>query len=71
MNDNDMENDFKDKTVKCIDCGKDFEFTAKEQKFYKEKNFQEPKRCPACRKARKRNNQGNRRNSDFNSNFFD
>ena len=43
-----------DKTLVCINCGKEFTFTEGEQGFYKEKGFEnEPKRCPDCRKARK------------------
>ncbi|MBQ0108248.1 MAG: zinc-ribbon domain containing protein [Phascolarctobacterium sp.] len=48
-----------DKTLTCADCGQQFVFTASEQEFYEEKGFtNEPKRCPACRRARKqqRNN---------------
>ena len=49
-------NMYEDKTLSCADCGKDFEFTASEQEFYAEKGFSnEPKRCPDCRSARKRN----------------
>ena len=47
---------FEDKTLKCRDCGVDFDFTAREQEFYAEKGFQnEPGRCPTCRSARKQN----------------
>jgi CxxC-x17-CxxC domain-containing protein len=46
--DKDME--FKDKTLKCRDCGKDFVFTAGEQLFFREKQFHNaPKRCKACK----------------------
>ena len=48
-----------DKTIVCVDCGKEFVFTEGEQAFYKEKGFEnEPKRCPDCRRAKKaqRNN---------------
>lgn len=46
--------EFKDKTLKCVDCGKEFTFTAGEQQFYAEKGFtNEPKRCPECRAAKK------------------
>ena len=46
-----------DKTLICIDCGKEFIFTEGEQEFYKEKGFEnEPKRCPDCRRARKQQN---------------
>lgn len=46
--------EFKDKTIKCIDCGEEFTFTAGEQQFYQEKGFtNEPKRCKACRDKKK------------------
>ncbi|WP_055070551.1 zinc-ribbon domain-containing protein [Clostridium massiliamazoniense] len=49
-----------DKNLTCRDCGSEFVFTEGEQQFYKEKGFDnEPTRCPACRKARKQ--QQNRR----------
>jgi len=43
-----------DKTIKCVDCGEEFIFTAGEQEFYREHgltNF--PTRCRGCREARK------------------
>ena len=43
-----------DKTLTCIECRKQFTFTDKEQQFYNERGFQEPKRCASCRAARKR-----------------
>ncbi len=43
-----------DKTLKCIDCGKEFTFTTGEQDFYAQKGFTNaPTRCPSCRAARK------------------
>lgn len=51
-----MENspeEFKDITTTCIDCGKDFVFTAGEQSYFKAKNLRQPKRCFACRQRRK------------------
>ena len=46
--------EFADKVIKCAQCGAEFVHTADAQAFYKEKGFaNEPKRCPACRKARK------------------
>lgn len=45
---------YEDKTLNCRDCGKDFVFTAGEQKFHAEKGFTNvPSRCPDCRAARK------------------
>ena len=42
-----------DKTLTCV-CGEEFIFTAGEQKFYEEKGFTPPKRCPDCRAKKKR-----------------
>ncbi len=43
-----------DKTLVCVDCGKQFTFTAGEQDFYAQKGFTNPpSRCPDCRAARK------------------
>ena len=39
--------------IKCQDCGENFDFTERDQEFYKEKGFLPPKRCHSCRKARK------------------
>ncbi len=45
---------FSDKVINCIECDAEFVHSASSQAFYKEKGFaNEPKRCPACRKARK------------------
>ena len=45
---------YADKAIGCADCGEQFTFTAGEQEFYAQKGFTEPpKRCPACRAARK------------------
>jgi len=42
-----------DKTLSCSDCNMEFEFTEREQAFYAEKGFTEPRRCPSCRASRK------------------
>lgn len=49
-----------DLTIKCADCGRNFEFTVQEQEFFKDKNFTNldgsvrlPKRCRNCRRQRK------------------
>ncbi len=42
-----------DKKIKCIDCHKDFIFTAGEQQFFEEKGFSEPVRCKDFRNKRK------------------
>ena len=51
---------FEDKTLQCLDCGASFTFTAEEQEFFQSKGYlNEPKRCPACRQARKAERYGN------------
>ena len=43
--------EFEDKNISCIDCDKDFIWTAGEQKFYSDKGLQNPpKRCRDCKK---------------------
>ena len=45
---------YTDKTLVCKDCGNEFVFTAGEQEFYAEKDFEnEPKMCKDCRKKKK------------------
>jgi CxxC-x17-CxxC domain-containing protein len=45
--------EFQDKSLKCVDCGKDFIFTAGEQLFFHDKQFHnDPKRCKACKLKR-------------------
>lgn len=49
---------FTDKSLKCLDCNQDFTYTAAEQELHKSLGYQnEPKRCNACREA-KRNRKG-------------
>ncbi|TKJ38564.1 hypothetical protein CEE37_12435 [candidate division LCP-89 bacterium B3_LCP] len=45
--------DFQDANVKCITCGREFIFTAREQEFFASKGFKEPKHCRECRQRRK------------------
>lgn len=45
-----------DKVIKCVDCKNDFVFTKREQEFFAEKQYAEPKRCFKCRQARRQNN---------------
>lgn len=45
--------EFVDRTLKCIDCGADFVFTAGEQLFFHDKQFKnDPKRCKPCKAKR-------------------
>jgi CxxC-x17-CxxC domain-containing protein len=48
-----------DKTLQCSDCGTSFTFTAEEQDFFATKGYtNEPKRCPACRQAKRAQRNG-------------
>jgi len=48
-----------DKTLVCRDCSKEFVFSADEQEFYQSHGLQnEPRRCPECRAARRRERTG-------------
>lgn len=42
-----------DKTLTCSDCSMEFTFTERDQAFFAEKGFTEPRRCPSCRASRK------------------
>ena len=42
-----------DRKIKCQDCGEEFNFSERDQKFYQEKGFEPPKRCKNCRAIRK------------------
>jgi DNA replicative helicase MCM subunit Mcm2 (Cdc46/Mcm family) len=42
-----------DQHLTCADCGHDFVWTAKDQEFFREKGYQQPKRCKDCRQAKK------------------
>jgi CxxC-x17-CxxC domain-containing protein len=42
--------EFQDKRLVCVNCGREFIFTAGEQQFFREKElFNEPKRCRPCK----------------------
>lgn len=43
-----------DKTLTCKDCGNEFVFSAREQRFFAEKGFaNQPQRCRDCRQIRR------------------
>jgi CxxC-x17-CxxC domain-containing protein len=48
-----------DKTLPCILCKNQFTWTAADQEFYRERGLKQPKRCKACREARKALFEGN------------
>ena len=50
--------EYRDRALKCMECGAEFVFTAGEQLFYADKGFKnEPKRCKNC-KAKKSQSPG-------------
>ena len=45
---------YRDETLGCVDCGRQFAFTTGEQEFFAMKGFtNKPSRCPDCRAVRK------------------
>ena len=45
--------EYRDRVLKCSDCGAEFVFTAGEQAFFADKGFKnEPKRCKGCKSKR-------------------
>ncbi len=44
---------YTDKTLNCVDGSTEFTFTGRDQQFYADRQFSEPRRCPACRAAKK------------------
>lgn len=46
-------NRLKDKSLICQDCGREFVFPVKEQKFYGQKGWKDPIRCKVCRREKK------------------
>lgn len=49
-----------DVDITCAECGSAFPFTEREQEYYNERNLSQPKRCKACRDARRANFGGSR-----------
>jgi hypothetical protein len=42
-----------DKQLTCVDCGNQFAFTDRDQAFFAQKAFADPKRCKVCRDIKK------------------
>ena len=50
---------FADKNLQCVECNQSFTFSAGEQEAFAQRAYtNEPKRCPACREARRGQRQG-------------
>ena len=60
--------DFVEKELQCSECGATFAFTVEEQEFFNSRGYtNEPKRCPACREARRSNRYDSGRGGGYNS----
>ena len=44
---------YTDRMLTCAECGSEFTFSADDQEFHARKGYQDPKRCPSCRQARR------------------
>ena len=44
---------YEDRSLTCVECGSEFTFSADDQQFHTERGYQDPKRCPSCRQARR------------------
>lgn len=60
-----MNTDTRNKELTCSDCGETFTFTTREQEFFREKGFSEPKRCKNCRDRRKATKRGGAQRSGY------
>jgi len=65
----DINMNFDDRDITCVSCGNVFTFSAKEQEFFYDKKFEDPKRCPDCRKNDKNKNSGKVPAIEPNKNF--
>jgi CxxC-x17-CxxC domain-containing protein len=62
---------FQDKTIQCSDCSATFTFSAEEQEQFQTRGYtNEPKRCPACRQARKATQNANGGVSSYSSGSY-
>jgi CxxC-x17-CxxC domain-containing protein len=44
---------YSDRSLTCVQCGNEFNFTADDQEFHANRGYQDPKRCPSCRAERR------------------
>lgn len=49
----DMEERYKDETIRCVVCDFDFIWTAGEQQYWEQHQLSRPKRCTVCRRLRR------------------
>ncbi len=44
---------YEDRTLTCAECNSEFAFSADDQEFHAGRGYEDPKRCPSCRQARR------------------
>jgi len=44
---------YDDRDLTCVECNSEFVFSADDQDFHAQRGYQDPKRCPSCRQARR------------------
>jgi CxxC-x17-CxxC domain-containing protein len=44
---------YEDRNLTCAECNSEFVFSADDQEFHAQRGYQDPKRCPSCRQARR------------------
>ena len=44
---------YDDRNLTCVECNSEFVFSADDQQFHAEREYQDPKRCPSCRQAKR------------------
>ncbi len=44
---------YEDRNLTCVECDSEFVFSADDQQFHAEREYQDPKRCPSCRQAKR------------------
>ncbi len=50
---------YEDRTLSCMECGQSFTFSADDQAYHADRGYaNEPKRCPACRQAKRAQRNG-------------
>ena len=54
------------KVLACKECGRNFDFTVRDQQFYAQKGFtNEPQRCKECRDSRKAGGAGSQPRQNY------
>ncbi len=44
---------YEDRNLTCVECDSEVVFSADDQQFHAEREYQDPKRCPSCRQAKR------------------